>query len=353
MSPTSFSTDIRLQQLHRWLASDLQLGEGELSVASADASFRRYFRWRERDGAVTRIVMDAPPEHESLEAFLAITSLLRGVGVHAPQLFEVDQAQGFVFMEDLGVTPYLAALRSPGRAPALYAAAQLALSHMQQRLAITELELPSYDESLLRREMELMPEWFCGRHLGLELSTEDQGLLGSTMSLLIATALEQPQVFVHRDYHSRNLMVLSQDGPGVIDYQDAVVGPVTYDLVSLFKDCYIRWPRESVEHWLRDYRLRLRGCGRADLCGSDQQFIRWFDFMGVQRHLKVLGIFARLHWRDGKSGYLGDLPLTLDYLLETCARYTELHPLLHWLEARVEPQLAAANARALQAVRGS
>ena len=320
-------------------------------MASADASFRRYFRWRPAQG-VSLIVMDAPPEHEALDAYLQVTELLRSAGVHAPQLHEVDSEQGFILLEDLGSTPYLTALREPGRAPAMYAAAQLALSQMQLQLPAGTLSLPAYDAAMLRREMELMPHWFCDRHLGLELSDEDRDFLALTMGQLVEVALEQPKVFVHRDYHSRNLMLLPQDGPGVIDYQDAVTGPVTYDLVSLFKDCYIRWPRESVERWVRDYHLLLRARGRDDLAGSATEFLRWFDFMGVQRHLKVLGIFARLHWRDGKSGYLADLPLTLDYLLETCSRYVALQPLAGWLDERVAPQLAAANARAQQAAKG-
>jgi aminoglycoside/choline kinase family phosphotransferase len=347
MNPSTLPSDDRVLQLRQWLAQDLGLLTGELTVASADASFRRYFRWQDSEAGMSRIVMDAPPEHESLESYLEITELLREVGVHAPEVFAVDRERGYVLLEDLGITPYLTALREPGRAPALYAGAQLALSRMQQRLPAEGLSLPVYDTSVLQREMDLMPEWFCRRHLGLELTQEDEEFLVSMMSLLIKTALEQPQVFVHRDYHSRNLLVLSQDGPGVIDYQDAVVGPVTYDLVSLFKDCYIRWPRADIEHWLRDYRAHLLACGRHDLVTTEREFLYWFDFMGVQRHLKVLGIFARLHWRDGKSGYLADLPLTLDYLLDTSARHIALQPLARWLSSRISPLLNAANARAL------
>lgn len=352
MPHTSLPTDDRFHQLHRWLHEGLGLRQGALSVASADASFRRYFRWHPAQGG-SLIVMDAPPEHESLAAYLQVTELLRSAGVHAPQLYEVDAEQGFILLEDLGSTPYLSVLREPGRAPALYAAAQLALSQMQLRLPATSLTLPAYDADRLRHEMELMPDWFCERHLGLELADEDREFLALTMGQLVEVALEQPKVFVHRDYHSRNLMLLPKNGPGVIDYQDAVTGPVTYDLVSLFKDCYIRWPRESIERWVRDYHLLLRTHGRADLAGSVSELLRWFDFMGVQRHLKVLGIFARLHWRDGKSGYLADLPLTLDYLLETCSRYAALQPLFTWLQRRVAPQLAAANVRARHATKGA
>lgn len=351
MSPIPLPTDDRLDRLRRWLHEGLGLRQGQLSVASADASFRRYFRWCPTAGD-SLIVMDAPPEHESLDAYLQVTELLRGAGVHAPQLHEVDIEQGFILLEDLGSTPYLSVLREPGRAPALYAAAQLALARMQLRLPVSTLTLPAYDAPLLQREMELMPQWFCQQHLGLKLTTEEREFLTLTFTQLIESALEQPKVFVHRDYHSRNLMLLPQQGPGVIDYQDAVTGPVTYDLVSLLKDCYIRWPRESVERWVRDYHRLLRAQGRADLAGSSADFLCWFDFMGVQRHLKVLGIFARLHWRDGKSGYLADLPLTLEYLQETCARYAALQPLAKWLDSRIAPQLTAANAAALSATQG-
>jgi aminoglycoside/choline kinase family phosphotransferase len=349
MTQSSLPTDNRLVDLQQWLMRELGLASGELSVASADASFRRYFRWQDQAGGVSRIVMDAPPEHESLEAYLDIARLLRSIDVHVPEIFAVDQGRGYVLLEDLGTTPYLAALREPGRAPALYASAQLALSRMQQHLAIESLSLPLYDAATLQREMDLMPEWFCARHLGLKLTPADEECLQSAMSLLIQMALEQPRVFVHRDYHSRNLMVLARGGPGVIDFQDAVIGPIAYDLVSLFKDCYISWPRADVEHWVRDYRSHLLACGRRDLAGSAQEFLCWFDFMGVQRHLKVLGIFARLHWRDGKSGYLADLPLTLEYLLDTCARYASLQSLARWLSKRVVPLLSQANACALGA----
>jgi aminoglycoside/choline kinase family phosphotransferase len=197
------------------------------------------------------------------------------------------------------------------------------------------------------RELELLPQWFLERHLRLELTPEERALLTVTFEFLLAEALEQPAVFVHRDYHSRNLMVLATNNPGVIDFQDALRGPIGYDLVSLLKDCYIAWPRDRVEGWLRDYRRRVQACG-LDVGADDRQFLRWFDLIGVQRHIKVLGIFARLWYRDGKSGYLADLPLTLAYVRDACARYTELTEFARWLEQRVVPALPRANERVLR-----
>jgi aminoglycoside/choline kinase family phosphotransferase len=194
--------------------------------------------------------------------------------------------------------------------------------------------------------MALMPEWFCGRHLGLQLSAVEQTRLADAFEFLIGAALAQPQVLVHRDYHSRNLMVTRERSPGVIDFQDAVRGPMGYDLVSLLKDCYIEWPRARVESWALQFRETLLRRGLEG--GRDaREFLRWFDLIGVQRHLKVLGIFARLWYRDGKLGYLKDLPLTLRYVTEACARYPELHDLAGFLDKRVVPQLPPANARAL------
>ncbi|NBU24777.1 MAG: aminoglycoside phosphotransferase [Gammaproteobacteria bacterium] len=342
--------DLRLQTLERWLGEDLGLRPERVSVASADASFRRYFR-AHLPGGATRIVMDAPPEHEDIGPYLRVAGLLQRIGVHVPAVHAVDAARGFVLLEDLGSTPYLGALREPGRADALYADALEALCLIQSRGAEAAATLAPYDAAVLQREMALMPEWFAARHLGLELSAADRGLIDEACARLAAAVLEQPVVFVHRDYHSRNLMALPQGGPGIIDFQDALAGPVAYDPVSLLKDCYIRWPRAQVESWLRGYRGRLRAAGAASLCGaSEREFLRWFDLAGAQRHLKVLGIFARLWWRDGKPGYLDDLPLTLDYLLDACARLPELAELGAWLAREAAPRLAAANLRARAAV---
>lgn len=338
--------DPRLESLTRWLAEDLGLRPQRVSVASADASFRRYFRASLPDGG-TRIVMDAPPEHEDIGPYLRVAGLLQDIGVHVPEVHAVDQGRGFILLEDLGSTPYLGVLREAGRADPLYGDALRALARIQSRGAAAAAELAPYDAAVLRREMALMPEWFAERHLGLTLSDADRGLIEDASTRLCDAVLEQPVVFVHRDYHSRNLMVLPEGGPGIIDFQDALAGPVAYDPVSLLKDCYIRWPRAQVESWLRGYRDLLRASGAAALAGaSEREFLRWFDLVGAQRHLKVLGIFARLWWRDGKPGYLDDLPLTLEYLLDACERLPELAGLGGWLRREAASRLAAANARA-------
>lgn len=340
------AVDVRLEQLACWLAQDLARPATRIEVASADASFRRYFRAAFADGS-TAILMDAPPDREDIRPYLRVAGLLSGTGVHVPRIDAVDPSRGFVLMEDLGSTPYLSLLSRNERVDELYGEALDALCAIQVRGREAARELPPYDSAVLQREMALMPEWFCRRHLGLDMATEDDEALRAAFDLLAAEALAQPTVFVHRDYHSRNLMVLPAGGPGVIDFQDALAGPVGYDPVSLLKDCYVSWPRARVEAWLRAFRSRLVAAGCvAEAGSSDREFLRWFDFIGVQRHIKVLGIFARLCWRDGKPGYLDDLPLTLDYVLDAAARYPELAPLRGWLARRAAPALAAANARA-------
>jgi aminoglycoside/choline kinase family phosphotransferase len=339
--------DLRLAALTDWVTHELAYAVQGVEVASADASFRRYFRARLRDGA-TLIVMDAPPAQEDIGPYLHVGALLARTGVHVPAVHAVDRERGFVLLEDLGTTSYLSALQDAERADALYADALAALTSLQIRGRELQHELLPYDEAALRRELVLMPEWFCTRHLQRPVSEAEAEIFESTFRFLIAEAVHQPQVFVHRDYHSRNLMVLPERGPGIIDFQDALAGPVGYDLASIFKDCYIRWPRERVEAWVLAHRHALLGQGARALAGSsDAEFLRWFDLVSVQRHLKILGIFARLWWRDGKSGYLADLPLTVEYLQDSCRRYTELAPLGLWLQQQVAPQLAAAHARAL------
>ena len=337
-------TDARLALIQDWLSRELGLRVERIEPASADASFRRYFRAR-LCGA-TRIVMDAPPEKEDVRPYLKVTRLLEGVGMHVPHVHEADEARGLVLLEDLGTTHYLSRLKDGGDADALYGDALRVLAELQVRGRDAAGELPPYDRAVLLREMALMPEWCCGRHLGLALTPAENALLERTFSFLIHEALLQPQVFVHRDYHSRNLMVLRERNPGVLDFQDALRGPLGYDLVSLLKDCYIAWPRERVERWLLEHRRVLRARG-MDAGRDEREFLRWFDLIGVQRHVKVLGIFARLWYRDGKPGYLPDLPLTLDYVRDAAARYAELRDFSHFIEQRVAPGLAAANERAL------
>lgn len=340
-------TDPRLQQLEVWLQRALGAPPVRIAAASADASFRRYFRvWRSDGG--TRIAMDAPPDREPIAPFVQIAALLERCGVHVPHLEAVDAAAGFVLMEDLGSTHLLAALHAGGDAGALYGDALAALRGIQLRGLESLDQLASYDDAVLEREMRLMPEWFCARHLRRVPDESELQLLDATFALLRAAALEQPRVLVHRDYHSRNLMVTAGRSPGIIDFQDALAGPVGYDLVSLLKDCYVAWPRERVEQWLAGHRAALAAEGGGALCGVDaQQFLRWFDLAGLQRHIKVLGIFARLWYRDSKSGYLADLPLTLEYVRDTARRYPELARFSAWLERCVVPELPAANRRAL------
>jgi aminoglycoside/choline kinase family phosphotransferase len=313
----------RLTQLQRWLDSLSENTYTDLKPASADASFRQYFRVTNTKDDKTYIVMDAPPEKEDCHPFLLVTDLLRGVGVNAPDVISVDIQQGFLLLDDLGNKPYLDYLDEDS-ADKLYTDAIDALVKMQT----IDGMLPEYDEAFLQTEMDLFETWYLNRHLGIELDQVQKASLDDVCKLLIQSATEQPQVFVHRDYHSRNLMITDQNNPGVIDYQDAVIGPISYDLVSLFKDCYIEWPRERVELWLELYLARITPTRLID----KDTLIRWFDLMGVQRHLKVLGIFARLNYRDGKAQYLDDLPLTLKYVLDACELYQELAPLKNLFE---------------------
>jgi aminoglycoside/choline kinase family phosphotransferase len=338
-------SDPRIELIRQWLTTTLGLRIVRFEPASADASFRRYFRLWEQDGG-TRVVMDAPPDKEDVGPFLKVAAMLERCGVHVPHVIAADGPHGMVLLEDLGSTPYLARLRAGDDANALYADALKALRRIQVEGADASRELPPYDRAALVREMELMPTWFCERHLRLKLDDSDRELLSVGFELLSREALAQPVVFVHRDYHSRNLMLLPDRNPGVIDFQDALAGPVGYDLVSLLKDCYIEWPRSQVEQWVGLYRAQLRTAPK--LAGSsEQEFLRWFDLIGVQRHIKVLGIFARLWYRDGKNGYLADLPRTLGYVRDTVRRYPELKNLGDWIERRVVPVFETANARAL------
>lgn len=315
-----------MSRLENWLDSITAHKLTDIRPASADASFRRYFRVTDSNTGKTLIVMDAPPEKEDCEPYIHITRLLRSVNVNAPDIITMDLEQGFLLLDDLGNRQYLDHL-DESSSDDLYSDALMALINMQR----IQDHLPPYDKQRLRDEMGLFEPWYLNRHLGISLDDQQKSVLDSIYDLLIESAREQPQVFVHRDYHSRNLMLVDKNNPGVIDYQDAVIGPVTYDLVSLFKDCYIEWPGNKVEHWLDQY-LQLTP---IELPVDRNQFIRWFDLMGVQRHLKVLGIFARLNYRDGKSQYLDDLPLTLKYVVDACNRYDELKPLLDLLESTV------------------
>jgi aminoglycoside/choline kinase family phosphotransferase len=242
----------------------------------------------------------------------------------------------------------LARLRAGGDPELLYAEALATLAQIQLRGGDGARELTAYGAAALEREMRLLPDWFCAQHLQLPVDAATEALLAETFAFLVRELLAQPRVLVHRDYHSRNLMITAQGSPGVIDFQDAVAGPIGYDLVSLLKDCYVSWPRARVVAWLEQYRLQLAAAGTGNGAGSGE-FLRWFELAGLQRHLKVLGIFARLWYRDGKSGYLQDLPLTLEYVRDAAARFGELSRFSAWVETALVPRLGAANARVLAA----
>jgi len=341
-------SDPRLDTLNLWLAEDVGMSVQNIAPASADASFRRYFRAWNAAGE-SFVVMDAPPDKEDLAAYLRVSELLEQCGVHVPHVHARDLARGYALLEDLGARHMLTALNEGGDASSLYADALDTLASLQRAGDRASRQLPPYDRTVLLREMQLLPEWYCQRHLALELDRWQRALMHDTFEWLAAQALQQPQVFVHRDYHSRNLMITPQRSPGVIDFQDALRGPVGYDLASILKDCYVDWPRAQVVKWVDQYRERLRDAsgGRALAGKSPEQFLRWFDLVGLQRHIKVLGIFARLFWRDGKSGYLADLPRTLHYVRETVALYPELSAFQRFVEESLTPGLAAANLRAL------
>ena len=319
----------RREQLQRWLREALGDADFTLAPASSDASFRHYLRVRH--GGETRIVMDAPPDKEDSRPFVAVAGLLGELGLNVPRVLAADLEQGFLLLTDLGSRHYLDVLNE-SNVERLYGDAMQALLRMQSHAPPPDASLPACDRALLMREMELFREWFLQQYLGCGLAGEQHAVLDACFELLADSALAQPTVVVHRDYHSRNLMV-TEPNPGVLDFQDAVMGPVTYDLVSLLRDCYIAWPRARVEAWAAVYRdeAAARGIIPPEQAG---EFMRWFDLMGVQRHLKAIGIFARLNIRDGKPGYLGDIPRTLDYVLEVAVRYEELAP-LHGLLAEL------------------
>lgn len=316
----------RNELMHDWLRGYFPGGGWSVEPASADASFRRYFRVRA--GGASHIVMDAPPVHEDCEPFVRVAGLFGEAGAHVPEILAADLPRGFLLLSDLGDTTYLQVLDETNADP-LYRDAIAALVTIQ--LASRPGVLPRYDEALLMREMQLFPEWYVARHVGAELFASQREMLERTFALLVLNNLSQPCVYVHRDYHSRNLMV-SAPNPGVLDFQDAVFGPITYDLASLFKDAYIAWDEERVLDWCIRYWEQAKKAG-LPVNADFYEFYRDFEWMGVQRHIKVLGIFARLYHRDGKDGYLKDMPRVSNYLRKACERYNALGPLLHLLDA--------------------
>jgi aminoglycoside/choline kinase family phosphotransferase len=324
----------RLEALDAWLRDALGGRAFTRAPASADASFRRYFRVSSEGR--TWVAMDAPPGREDCRPFVKVAALMRAAGVHVPEIVAQDLAQGFLLLTDLGMQTYLQAFDG-ANVDGLFRDATRALLDWQA--SSREGELPPYDEALLRRELDLFPEWYVGRHLGVALDAAARRDLEGVFARILASNLAEPRVFVHRDFMPRNLMV-SEPNPGVLDFQDAVHGPISYDVASLWRDAFVSWEEERVlEGTLRYWEAaRKRGLPvRADFA----DFRRDVDWMGLQRHLKVLGIFARIHYRDGKPGYLEDTPRFIGYVRRTCARYGELAPL-----ARLLDRLEGAGARA-------
>ena len=320
----------RVDQRKQWLTE--QFGEASLSieVASADASFRSYYRVRcetPAKGSIrarpSYILMDAPPEQENCQPFITMTALLAKAGLNVPEIIAADLELGFLLLGDLGVSDYLSGLNEHSAGP-LYHDALKALVQMQ--IGINSSELAPYSCEVLKTEMQLFTDWFLIRHLQLDPDPGLLAVLEDSFEFLIHNCQEQPQVFVHRDYHSRNLLQTLNDNPGILDYQDALYGPISYDVVSLLRDVYIRWPEPQIQHWLDDY--HAMACNAGLLGIEDRSTLqRWFDLTGFQRHLKIAGIFARLYYRDHKPRYLGDIPLTLDYLEQVARKYPELSKL--------------------------
>ncbi|MEQ1591099.1 MAG: phosphotransferase [Thiobacillaceae bacterium] len=331
----------RFQKLKDWTAQQLKADSFDIAPASADASFRRYFRAAIKGR--NYIVMDAPPTHEDCRPFIRVAQLFGETGVHVPTVLAQNLDEGFLLLTDLGDTTYLAALneaassQSPANQPSsnqanardLYLASNDALIRIQQ--ASRPGVLPEYDRALLTRELMLFPEWYVSKHLGVEMQPDQTATLNTVFERLLANNLAQPQVYVHRDWHSRNLMV-ADPNPGILDFQDAVYGPITYDLASIYKDAYIEWDEEQSLDWVIRYWEKARAA-RLPVAADFSDFYRDYEWMGAQRHIKVLGIFARLYHRDGKEGYLKDMPLVMRYLRRVCERYDELKPLLFLLDA--------------------
>ncbi len=336
ISTQNRQADARLAPLRDWLRDVSGMADVELRPASSDASFRRYFRVQ-LDGK-TGIVMDAPPPQEDCRPFVEIAGFLQEMGLNGPQVLHADLERGFLLISDLGQRQYLEQLSAdPESADRLYGDAINALTTLQNQGVAFHDKLPAYDETLLSFEMSLFHDWLCERHLGLKLSIEEERQWADCCKAVVLSALEQPSVFVHRDYHSRNLMLTAENNPGILDFQDAVVGPLTYDLVSLLKDCYVRWPEDRVQGWAMTFYETLAQDVKTTIDG--ESFLRYFHLIGVQRHLKAAGIFARLLHRDGKPGYMKDVPRTLRYIVDVGRRYPEIQFLGQLIEERCLPAL--------------
>lgn len=315
--------DIRQKQMHNWLTNDLNMTIDSCLPASSDASFRRYFRVKSSNQVY--IVMDAPPDKENTGAFIKVSKLFQQAKVHTPGIYAQNLDQGFLLLEDLGSHCFLDCL-NPESADSLYQSAITSLLRLQTGLQPEKVELPRYDRHLLLTELNIFNEWYLQKRLGITMPDRIRSQLHHC---LIQSALEQPYRCVHRDYHSRNLMVLPQNSPGVIDFQDAVIGPISYDIVSLLRDCYINWPQPQIDRWLSQYYQHLLN---AELITADyRQFQRWFDLMGMQRHLKAIGIFSRLQLRDNKDNYLQDIPRTMNYVIQVGRQYPDLTEFIGFL----------------------
>jgi hypothetical protein len=323
--------DLRIITLLDWLENDCLLPVSSCEPASNDASFRRYFRVNIE--GQTFVAMDAPPDKEDIVPFIEIATLLKQADVNTPAILQYNLEDGFILLEDFGSQWLLDALHVD-TVEVLYHRALSDLLPFHTNKTLLQAPLPHYDEALLRLEMALFEEWFIERYLDDELPP---ALWENVQQMLVSSALEQPKVCVHRDYHSRNLMVLPSGELGVLDFQDAVLGALTYDLVSLLKDCYVCWPSDLVDGLLRNYFTQLVDAQVVNVDFS--QFKRWFDLMGMQRHLKAIGIFARLHLRDEKSDYLNAIPRTLDYVIEVCGTYPQLHEFQHFLQQHIIPAI--------------
>ncbi|EKD75785.1 MAG: hypothetical protein ACD_44C00029G0008 [uncultured bacterium] len=323
------SMDKRYLELQAWLASKLH-SNFTLTLLSGDASFRRYFRIAHNNQSF--VAMDAPPSKEDLSSFIKIAEILEKHQVLTPRILERNLEHGFLLLSDLGDNLFLQTLTA-GTVHHLYKLAFTTL-HQIQSCSLEKQTLPLFNEEMILRELSLFVEWFLEKHLELRLSSSEKKIIEKTFSFLINAALEQPQVFVHRDYHSRNLLLLSNDQVGVLDFQDAVLGPITYDLISLTRDCYIAWPDQKVEQWIVDF--QKEALERKKLKETSQElFLCWADWMGIQRHLKAIGIFSRLNYRDNKSMYLNDIPRTLNYVHTISKNHSQLNSFYHWLEDAV------------------
>ena len=313
------ASDDRAKAILQWLTNDLNLDITQFETASSDASFRRYFRIQHQQNHF--IVMDAPPDKEDTAPFIKIAQLFAQAQVNVPDIIAQNSQQGFLLLEDFGSSCLLDQLNDT-TVEALYKDALDSLITLQKNVDINSCDLPHYTPELLQTELRLFSDWFLKQQCQLPLNNSQQTIINNSDTFLINSALQQTQVCVHRDYHSRNLMHLSVNNPGIIDFQDAVIGPITYDAVSLLRDCYINWSDTQIERWLRPYYQQLK---QAMLVDCDfNQFKRDFDLMGIQRHLKAVGIFSRLNIRDGKSAYLDDIPRTLNYVINISQHYQEL-----------------------------